>query len=69
MMLKKPRQQVLQITSALHPHVLPLVVDTLMYAASIKCSEDEVELSKWNLSTDAYSFLYNPDLWQQGGKV
>ena len=49
--------------------MLPLVVDSLMYAASIKCSEDEVDLSNWNSSPDAYTFLYNPDLWQQGGKV
>ena len=49
--------------------MLLLVIDTLIYAASIKCSEDAVDLSHWNSSTDAYTFLYNPDLWQQGGKV
>lgn len=36
-------------------------------AASIECNEDEVDLSNWNSSEDVYTFLYNPDLWQQGG--
>ena len=40
-----------------------------MYVASISCSEDAVDLSNWNLSTDTYTFLYNPNLWQQGGKA
>lgn len=35
-------------------------------ADSIQCNEDEVDISKWNSSTDAYTFLYNPNLWQQG---
>ena len=54
---------------ALTPTYVAPCFDTLMYAASINCSEDEVDLSNWNSSTDAYTFLYNPDLWQQGGKV
>lgn len=38
-------------------------------AAPLECNEDEVDLSNWNSSEDAYTFLYNPDLWQQGGKL
>ena len=39
------------------------------FAESIQCSEDAVDVSNWNSSTDAYTFLYNPNLWQEGGNV
>ena len=36
-------------------------------ADSIRSSERVAELDTWNASADAYTFLYNPDPWQQGG--
>lgn len=36
-------------------------------AESVQTSEQVVEFDSWNASADAYTFLYNPDLWQQGG--
>lgn len=35
-------------------------------ADSIQCNTDGVDISNWNSSTDAYTFLYNPNLWQEG---
>ncbi len=36
-------------------------------AESIRSSERVAEFDTWNASADAYTFLYNPDPWQQGG--
>lgn len=62
---KKPPQQVLQIRCLRRAHILLCCPS----AASIECNEDEVDLSNWNSSEDAYTFLYNPDLWQQRGNT
>jgi len=38
--------------------------------AESTCSSERVaEFDTWNASADAYTFLYNPDPWQQGGAM
>jgi len=38
-------------------------------ADSIRSSERVADFDTWNASADAYTFLYNPDPWQQGGAM
>ncbi|KAA6425319.1 MAG: hypothetical protein FRX49_04812 [Trebouxia sp. A1-2] len=40
--------------------------DKASSAESIRSSERVAEFDTWNASADAYTFLYNPDPWQQG---
>ena len=57
-----------QVHAQLCAHQFSSLLTNCQSAASIESSQDEVDLSNWNASTDAYTFLYNPDLWQQGGE-
>ena len=34
---------------------------------SIESSDHVADFDSWNSSVDSFSFLYNPDPWQQGG--
>ena len=36
-------------------------------ADTIRSSERVADFDTWNASADAYTFLYSPDPWQQGG--
>ncbi|DBB02949.1 TPA: hypothetical protein ACH3X1_013545 [Trebouxia sp. C0004] len=64
--LTKLRQQVSRVGPA-SPFARQLCcLSQVDDAESIRSSERVAEFDTWNASADAYTFLYNPDPWQQG---